>query len=405
MLRQLGGGGGGFSGRKEPLGQLIGAAQTVQQIAAKRLIRLAAKGRDPRDSFGGDGHLMGLGIAHHLQAMLNLAVGGVKLRQLARHRLRQPILCHQSLQSPQGAAVAQAWVAPACDQLTGLGEKLDLADAALTQFHIMAFNDQSAVQAAMLADAQAHVMGVLDGNKIQMLAPNKGGQAVQKPSPCRQITTARAGFDIGRTLPCTALSLVIGLCGGHRQAHRRHTCIGAQPQIGAKHIALRRDIGQHRSHAPRDPNETCPRLVPIRAVAVLIKQANQVDVRGIIQLARAHLAHGKASHPACGFGVLGHGPRQFATPNFLGHQAAQRQINGAVGKISQRAGHLHQRPDPAQIGQGSDQRKTAFGRAQGIGQRIDLRALQPRQHLRANGFGRLRQCRAQPVGLGQHQAA
>ena len=48
---------------------------------------------------------------------------------------------------------------------------------AVTEYgDVMAFNHDRTVQAPVFADAQAHVMGVLNGREIQMLAPDKGRQ-------------------------------------------------------------------------------------------------------------------------------------------------------------------------------------------------------------------------------------
>ena len=87
-------------------------------------------------------------------------------------------------------------------------------------------------------------MGVLDGGKIQMPAPDKGRQTGQEAMACGHIARTGAGFDIGGTLPCATLGLVIGAGCGHRQADGRHRRIRPQPQVGAKDVAFGRVVGQ-----------------------------------------------------------------------------------------------------------------------------------------------------------------
>ena len=55
----------------------------------------------------------------------------------------------------------------------------------------MALNRQRAVQSTMFPDAQAHVMGVLNGGKIKVFAPDEGCERVQKPIARRDIAAAR----------------------------------------------------------------------------------------------------------------------------------------------------------------------------------------------------------------------
>ena len=164
------------AGGKEPFGKLISARQTVQQTAAKRRIVLPAEGRDPRHPFGSDRQVMGLLVIHHLDAVLQLAVLGIKRGKVRGDGLRQPVFRGQGGKPAQGGTVAQGQIAPARDQLPGLGEEFDLADTALTEFHVMPLDRHGTVQATMLADAQAHVMGILNRREIEMFAPDKRRQ-------------------------------------------------------------------------------------------------------------------------------------------------------------------------------------------------------------------------------------
>ena len=263
---------------KKALGQPVGGLQTLQQACAELRLSLAAESGDAGDTLGGCWHGVGLLIAHHLQAMFHFTVGKIKPGQLIGHRLRHPIFGGQRLQSAQRGTVAQGGIAPSGDELAGLGEKLDLADAALAEFHVMPLDRQPPIQPAVFADAQAHVMGVLNGREIQMLAPDKGGERFEKPIARLKVAATGAGLDIGGALPCAALGLVITVGGGHRQADRGDRGIGAQPQIGAKDIAAGHGVAEQGRHLAGDANKGGAGLLPVSTIAVLVKKADQIDV-------------------------------------------------------------------------------------------------------------------------------
>ena len=64
-------------------------------------------------------------------------------------------------------------MAPAQDQLLGLGEEFDLADAAAAQLDVVA-RDRDLAMAAMGMDLALDGMDVLDGGEIQIAPPDEG---------------------------------------------------------------------------------------------------------------------------------------------------------------------------------------------------------------------------------------
>ena len=263
---------------KKALGQPVGGLQAIEQACAEFGLSLAAESGDAGDTLGGCWHGVGLLIAHHLQTMLHFTVGEIKPGQFIGHRLGHPIFGGQRLQAAQRGAVAQGGIAPSGDELAGLGEELDLADAALTEFHVMPLDRQPPIQPTVFADAQAHVMGVLDRCEIQMLAPDKGGERFKEPIARLKVAATGAGLDIGGALPCAALGLVITVGGGHRQADRGDRGIGAQPQVGAKDITTRHCVAEQGRHLAGDANKGGAGLLPVGTIAVLVKKADQIDV-------------------------------------------------------------------------------------------------------------------------------
>ena len=221
---------------------------------------------------------MGLRIPDHLQPMLHFAVRAVMRNQRFGHLTRNPAGCRQRAQSTHRGRIAQSHIAPACDQLAGLGEKFDLSDAADPKFQIVALHSDRPMQAAMIADPQAHVMRILNRGKVEMFAPDERRQRGQKPRSGRDVSGTRAGLDIGGALPGAALRLVVPRRHRHRQADRHHGGIRAQPQIAAKHIALIGLVRQKRRHLARDANEGGAGIGFHAGIAGLVEQADKVDV-------------------------------------------------------------------------------------------------------------------------------
>ena len=308
---------------------------------------------------------MRLGVVDHLQTVLDLTQGAVILGQGRGDLLRDPALVGQSRQPLYRAAHPQIGVAPARNDLAGLGEELNLANAPLAQLQVMAAKGQRAVQPLMIANGQTHVMGVLNGREIQMFTPHKRAQPVQIGPPRVEITGTGTRLDMRGALPRAPDALIIGLGRRHRHTDRRHLRIGAQAQIGAKHIAVAGDVGQDRAHLTGHTDKGRTGVMIIVGVEpVLIKQANQVDIRGIVQLTRTVFAHRQRDHPRTGRHIiLGH-PRQLAARNFGGDQTFDRHIDTEIGKARQRAGHLLQIPCARQIGQRDPQGRAALGLSQ-----------------------------------------
>ncbi len=91
-----------------------------------------------------------------------------------------------------------------------------------------------------------------------------------------------------------------------------------------------------------------------------IEEHDQVDVAGIVQLARAHLAHREHDEAAVVLGGIETGRRQPAAPGFLPQQKAQRRLHRGDSEIGQRRRHLHHRPQAADVAQRDQERRLRF---------------------------------------------
>src|SRR5262249_14422958 len=133
--------------------------------------------------------------------------------------------------------LTQGRVAPAPDQLLGLGEELDLADAAAAELDVVAA-DGDVVMTPDGVYLPLDRMNVLDGGKVQMLAPDERTHPMEKLLARRDVAGHRAGLDHRRTLPVLAHAFVVGLGRYHRHGKRGRGRIRAQPQVGAEDIAV-----------------------------------------------------------------------------------------------------------------------------------------------------------------------
>ncbi len=182
---------------------------------------------------------------------------------------------------------------------------------------------QLALQPLMLANFQEHILGVLNGRKIKVTPPDEGLEALKEARARRQIAPHGSGLDHRRPLPCAPKAFIVVFRRNHGDAHGRNGRIRAQAQIGAEHIAIRRVFRQKLEQPLGDPHKNLAHLgVVIGIKPRLVKEHNQVDVRGVIQLPRAQFPHAQHRHAAIGLkvGFGAHG--QLTALEFIGQKLA-----------------------------------------------------------------------------------
>ena len=135
----------------------------------------------------------------------------------------------------------------------------------------------------------------------------------------------------------------------------------AQTQISAKNIATCGHISHDRGHfAGHTDKRGAGIMIIVRIKAGFIKQANQVNIRRIIQLARAHFAHCQRDHTARVGNIIRAHSRQLPAAYFRRNQCLDRHIHRQIAKIRQRLCDFSQPPNTAQISQTCDQRNPAL---------------------------------------------
>ena len=380
------------------------------------LERLVELGLQPGDIAGAAEHrqagpfarrlrqVVGLGVLHHLHAVLDLAQADIVAVQRLRILGLDPAFQRQLGQRLPGLAHAQVRVAAAGDQLAGLGEELDLADAAGREFQVAPVQPGGRlplVQPDLLPD----VADFLDGGEVEMAAPDERADFLQEALAGADGPGAGPRLDEGGAFPGPADAFVIAFRRADRDRHGGDRGVGAQPQVGAEDIAVGSQVRQQRHRPAHRLDHLGAHLGQVGAViAAVVEQADQVDVRGIVQLGRAHLAHGQREQ-AAGLGQIGLGRAGDAAAGQFRHQRRlHRHVAGGVGQPGQPAGHPVKPPDPAQIGQRHQQRDPLLGGPERLLGFTDQTGLQLGQDA---AQGRLRptgERAPQPVALPHDQA-
>ncbi len=121
-------------------------------------------------------------VGDHLQAMLDGAQKAIGLVKLAANLGLDPASRLEALQRDQRFRHAQLRLAAAGNQLLGLHEEFDLADAAAADLDVVA-GDRNLAEAAEGVDLPLHGMDVGDGGEIEILAPDERGEIGEKAFP------------------------------------------------------------------------------------------------------------------------------------------------------------------------------------------------------------------------------
>ena len=286
---------------------------------------------------------MGLLVSDHLQPVLDPAQELVGCRQFVARLKGDPVARRQHVQRVQRRPHPQLRMAAAGNQLLGLGEKLDLADAAATDLDVVAL-DRNLALAAIGLHLPLHVMDVGERGKIQMLAPDERREFGDQRLARLGVAGARPRLDHRRALPGPPFPLVIMQRRVGRNRHLRRGRIGPQAQIDAKHIAVAGALLQQPCQRLRHAHEERRRLdIGDQRRGGGIEEHDQVDVAGIVQFARAHLAHGEHDQATALLRPVRIGGGHPAARDLLAQQEAQapsaprltaRSVSAAVTRIT-----------------------------------------------------------------------
>src|SRR5690606_29896525 len=123
------------------------------------------------------------------------------------------------------------------DELLGLNEELDLADAAPAKLDVVALHRDLAMPLVGM-DLALDGMDVGNGRIVHIFAPDIGPQLLQEGLPRLDVARQRPGLDHGGALPVLAARLIIGQGRPYGDSQRGRAGVRTQAQIGAEYITM-----------------------------------------------------------------------------------------------------------------------------------------------------------------------
>ena len=151
---------------------------------------------------------MGLLVGHHLQPVLDAAQKIVSLRQFVARGGIDPAVGGKHREHGNGAAPAQFAVPPAGDELLGLHEKFDFADAAAAELDVVTL-DRDLAMTPIGMDLPLHLVNVGNGRVIEVFSPNEGRKLAQEFFAGGEVAGAGARLDQRRAFPVLAAAFVV----------------------------------------------------------------------------------------------------------------------------------------------------------------------------------------------------
>ncbi len=334
---------------------------------------VAQESGDARESRLVVGQAMGLLIVDHLQPVLEPAqeaVGGAQF--LRRSGVDVPGL-GQRAQRLRRPGAAQARLAAAPDQLLGLRKELDLADAAAPQLDVVAMHGDPGA-ALVGVDLALDGVDVLDRPEIQVLAPDEGTQLGEKARAHGQVAGRGPRLDHGGALPVLAHALVVGQRRRDRDGERHGAGVGPEPEVGAEDVALGGALLQQAHQIAGQAHEAVLRpAAPPVAGPLGVEQDDEVDVGGVVELARAQLAHGDHRVAAVALRRLRRGQLQLAALGRAAEQVRKRRRERRVREIGQGLAHPLGAPVVGDVGDPGEQGDLAARAAQPAHETVALR--------------------------------
>ena len=352
----------------------------------------AEEGRDLRDALLVVRHAVGLSVVRHLQPMLERAVKDIGLHQLYHHLAADMAGAHQTVEGLARAAHAQRRIPPTPDELLRLRQKFDLADAAPPELDVVS-GDGDLAAAAVSVDLALDRANVLDGGEVEVSAPDEGLQPAEESGSGLDVPGHGLRLDHGGSLPILAGGRVVGLGRADGKRRRGRAGVGAEAEVGAEHVTVRRPLVHDRDQVAGEPGEDL--LQPVAAGVfgdLLVEEDDDVHVARIVELAGAELSHAEDDEAGAPLGRLRVRQGELApvvkSAQQVGADGAQR----GRGDVREGAGHPLQRPHRGDVGHADGEARAALRDAKAshhLLPRLVTKAARVLRHLASGGKGGL----------------
>ena len=215
------------------------------------------------------------------------------------------------------------------DHLLNLDEEFDLADSAAPALEVEARADMRALS-EMVADAGRDLADLLDHAEIERAAPNERLNRVEESPAERKIAGSSAGADESGAFPGQSTRFIVRNRRVHRKCDRRDFRRWPQAKIDAFNVTVLGTLLEEFDDAAADAHRRFARIVAAAPRQCLgLEQQQQVDVRGIIELVTAQLAHGDDRETS-----------RLRIGHPLADRGADGPVDGAVREVGQQSGSL-----------------------------------------------------------------
>ena len=233
-----------------------------------------------------------LELVEDLQSMLDGPEEDQRLAEKASERLRQVAALGQAEDGAQAVPLAQPGIVARVEELEGLHEELDLADAAHPQLDVTALDALGAegpVDLGLHAAHRGHDVGIHPG------AEDEGADEIEEARGHAGVSRAEARLDESLPLPELRPLLEVGAVAGEREDDTAHAPFRTQAQVHPEGIALVRDRLERFHEGARPRREVVAvrdaSLLAARGEAVVAVDEDEVDVGRVVELVAAELAH------------------------------------------------------------------------------------------------------------------
>ena len=288
---------------------------------------------------------------------------------------------------------AERRIPPAPDELLGLREKFDLANAAAPELDVVP-GDGDLAAAAVGVDLALDGADVLDRGEVEVTAPDEGLEPLEEAVPRLDVAGYGLRLDHGGPLPVLAGGRVIGLGGADREGGRSGAGVGAEAEVGAEHVSVGRPLVHDRDEIAGKARK---RLLQAVAAGVghdlLVEEDDDVHVARIVELACAELAHAEDDETRAPFGLFRIGQGELAP---IVQVTQQMGANGAERRrrdVGKRTRDPLQRPHRDDIGHADGEAGAALRDTKALHHLLPRFLAQGsgvRRHLAGGGVGGLR---------------
>jgi hypothetical protein len=348
-------------------------------------------------------------VIDHLETMFERAKKTIGLLQFFRRPGCDPFLCGELIQHETGLLATQIVVAATRDQLLGLHEEFDFANAAPSELDVVT-GHRNDTMAADGVDLALHGMNVVDGGEVEVPAPDVGRQRFQQALARGNIAGDGACLDEGGALPVLAAALVVAFGGGKRDSDGRTAGIGAEAEVGSEDIALRRPLLKHLHEILREPHEELAVIEPVlQGKLPRLVEDDEIDVARIVEFAGAVFAHPEDDEARSFRRHFLRRPQHLPARCGVSQKPEDGTFDGAVGKGRERLRHLLELPGAGDVGHCDQERGFRLRKAK---RRHDIRLLveiargmDPGQEIGKRFARRALEKARQPVGVKPENAA